>query len=442
MSRENKILPKDWKWVKVSSIAELYRGINYTKDVATNIPSKNKLPILRGNNINGELNFEDLVYVPKELIKTEQLIKKDDIIFAMSSGSKHLVGKTAVAKSDYKGSYGAFCAMLRISDDVNKQYVSYIFKGNSYRKLISEIAKGTNINNLKREHILDFEFPLPPKSTQLAIVSKIEELFSELDKAIEQLKTAQLQLKTYRQSVLKWAFEGKLTKYVRTAVRIHSAPPELSMAAEPEAAYGNSELPEGWKWVKLESIATKITDGEHITPRRTQNGVLLLSARNVQHGYLDLTNVDYVPEEEYIRISKRCKPEHDDILISCSGSVGRVSRVPANLKFSLVRSVALVKLNKEKATAKFFEYLLQSPQLQRQIEKGKKATAQANLFLGPIKNLEVLDCSIEEQNKIVQEIESRLSVADKMEESISQSLQQAEALRQSILKKAFEGRLT
>lgn len=129
----------------------------------------------------------------------------------MSSGSKHLVGKTAVAKADFKGSYGAFCALLRIKEGINKKYISYIFKGNTYRKLISEIAKGTSINNLKREHILDFEFPLPPLETQQAIVSKIEELFSELENGIEDLKTAQLQLKTYRQSVLKWAFEGKLT---------------------------------------------------------------------------------------------------------------------------------------------------------------------------------------------------------------------------------------
>ena len=102
-------LPKNWKIEKVSNIANLIRGINYKKETASNNSFFESLPILRANNINGDLNFEDLVYVPKSLIKSEQLIKKDDIIFAMSSGSKHLVGKTAVAKNDFKGSYGAFC---------------------------------------------------------------------------------------------------------------------------------------------------------------------------------------------------------------------------------------------------------------------------------------------------------------------------------------------
>ena len=107
----------------------------------------------------------------------------------------------------------------------------------------------------------------------------------------------------------------------------------------------------------------------------------------------------------------------------------------------MVRSVALVKLDWENNSSKFFEYLFLSPLLQSQIHKSKKATAQANLFLAPIKNLLVISCSLEEQNQIVQEIETRLSVCDKLNEAIEQSLEKAQALRQSILKKAFEGKL-
>ena len=107
----------------------------------------------------------------------------------------------------------------------------------------------------------------------------------------------------------------------------------------------------------------------------------------------------------------------------------------------MVRSVALVKLDWVKYSSKFYEYLFQSPLLQRQIEKSKKATAQANLFLGPIKNLDIITCPLAEQQLIVDELESKLTVCDKIEETISQSLLQAESLRQSILKKAFEGKL-
>lgn len=260
---------------------------------------------------------------------------------------------------------------------------------------------------------------IPTPEEQELIVSKIEGLFSELDKGIEDLKTAQQQLKIYRQSVLKWAFEGKLTnEKVKDGI-----------------------LPEGWKIIKVGDISLKVTDGEHATPKRTDSGIYLLSARNIQNGYLALSNVDYIPQDEYNRIIKRCNPEEGDILISCSGSIGRICRVPKDLKFGMVRSVALVKMDWSQYDSKYFEYLFQSPILQRQIENGKKATAQANLFLGPIKNLDLIICNLEEQYQVVQEIESRLSVADKVEESIVQSLKQVEALKQSILKKAFNGKL-
>ncbi|MBL7811042.1 MAG: restriction endonuclease subunit S [Bacteroidetes bacterium] len=269
------------------------------------------------------------------------------------------------------------------------------------------------------QFLLKEEIPIPPLPEQAAIVAKIEEIFSELESGKRQLLKAQEQLKVYRQSLLKAAFEGKLTN----------------------DNLKEGELPEGWKWVKLENIATKITDGEHITPRRTSSGFLLLSARNIQNGYLALDNVDYVPEDEYLRIVKRCNPEPGDILISCSGTIGRVCNVPEHMKFVMVRSVALIKLDWVKYSSKFYEYLFQSPILQSQIEKSKKATAQANLFLGPIKNLNILVCSKEEQDIIALEIVNKFTVLEKMEETITQGLQQSEMLRQSILKRAFEGRL-
>jgi type I restriction enzyme S subunit len=415
----NKELPKEWKWEKVSSIAKLFRGINYTKDVASNIPFQEGLPILRGNNINGELNFDDLVYVPKALIKKEQLIRKDDIIFAMSSGSKHLVGKSAVAKDDFNGSYGAFCALLRICEDVNKKYVSYVFKGSSYRKLISEIAKGTNINNLKREHILDFELPLPPKPTQLAIVSKIEELFSELDNGIENLHTAQLQLKTYRQAVLKWAFEGKLTN----------------------ENVEEGELPEGWKNVVLGDVCKNVEYGS-ATKSKERGKVPVLRMGNIQNGRFDWDDLVYTDDDEEIikYILKK-----DDVLFNRTNSAEWVGKTaiykgerPAIFAGYLIRINRIENL----LDANFITYYLNSLEAKKYGNSVRSfGVNQSNINGTKLKSYPVSLPPLEEQTKIVQEIESRLSVADKMEESINQSLQQAEALRQSILKKAFEGRL-
>ena len=403
-------LPKNWKIEKVSNIANLIRGINYKKETASNNSFFESLPILRANNINGDLNFEDLVYVPKSLIKSEQLIKKDDIIFAMSSGSKHLVGKTAVAKNDFKGSYGAFCALLRINEGINKKYVSYIFKGNNYRKLISEIAKGTSINNLKREHILDFEFPLPPLETQQAIVSKIEELFSELDKGIAELKTAQQQLKTYRQSVLKSAFEGKLTN----------------------ENVKDGELPDGWEIKTFDEII-EISKEKH------------KPVINEFKFYIGLEHI----EKNIGKLTSHCGIEEIKTIKSKfkSGEILYGKLRPNLNKVYLAREEGvcstdiLVLKTRKNCNAKFLTQLMLGSDFVNTMSENTNGVNLPRVSTKFILEYKINLPPIEEQHQIVQEIESRLSVADKMEQSIQESLQKAEALRQSILKKAFCGEL-
>jgi type I restriction enzyme, S subunit len=427
----NSALPKDWKVERIGNVANLYRGISYSKDVATNTPSKTQLPILRANNIQGDLNYDDLVYVPRELIKDEQYIKKDDIIFAMSSGSKHLVGKSAVAKNNFDGSYGAFCALLRIKDSINKKYVSFVFQGNAYRKLISEIAKGTNINNLKREHILDFEFPLPPLLEQNRIVAKIEELFSELDKGIESLKTAQQQLKTYRQSVLKWAFEGKLTAEYRSQ----------KLEVRRKEKTGNGELPEGWKWVKLGDIVDGVEYGSAAKSKGTGK-VPVLRMGNIQNGRFDWSDLVYTSDNEEIN---KYLLKKDDVLFNRTNSaelVGKTAIYKGERKAIFAGYLIRINYKKEMLDPNYLTYYLNTWDAKQYGNTIRSfGVNQSNINGTKLKTYPLPIPLLEEQKRIVQEIESRLSVCDKLEETIMVNLQQCESLRQSILKKAFEGKL-
>ena len=395
-------IPKHWQLKKLGEVCQIIMG----QSPPSTTYNKNGigLPFFQG-----KAEFTELYPIAEKWCNApNKIAEPNDILLSVRAP----VGTTNIA--NIKCCIGRGLAAIRYD---NYKYVFYFLK--SIEQELDSKGTGTTFRAISGETIRMTEIPVPPPAEQQAIVAKIEELLSELENGKKQLLTAQQQLKVYRQSLLKWAFEGKLTnKNVK-----------------------EGELPKGWKWMKLGNIATKITDGEHITPRRTSEGFLLLSARNIQNGYLALENVDYVPEDEYLRIVKRCNPKPGDILISCSGTIGRVCRVPKDLKFVMVRSVALVKLDWSIYSSKFYEYLFLSPLLQRHIDKSKKATAQANLFLGPIKNLDVIICPIEEQEQIVSELESKLTVCDKIEETISQSLQQAETLRQSILKKAFEGKL-
>lgn len=154
----------------------------------------------------------------------------------------------------------------------------------------------------------------------------------------------------------------------------------------------------GWNIKTFDKLSYLITDGEHATPRRTVEGIYLLSARNILDHSIQLVDVDYIDQKEYERIAKRVIPQEGDVLISCSGSVGRCCSVPPDLKFQMVRSVALIRF-KEEINPVFAEYMITSDYLQEQINSSKTASSQANLFQGKIKGLKGIVPPIELQNQ-------------------------------------------
>jgi len=142
----------------------------------------------------------------------------------------------------------------------------------------------------------------------------------------------------------------------------------------------------GWGLRSFDDLTVLITDGEHATPKRTSEGIYLLSARNILNHAIRLDDVDYIDQEEYDRIAKRVIPTEGDVLISCSGTVGRCCAVPADLKFQMVRSAALLRFKPE-IKPKFAEYMITSDFIQEQINQSKTASSQANLFQGKIAKL-------------------------------------------------------
>ena len=154
----------------------------------------------------------------------------------------------------------------------------------------------------------------------------------------------------------------------------------------------------GWNIKTFDELSYLITDGEHATPKRTLEGIFLLSARNILNHSLQLADVDYIDQEEYDRISRRIVPQEGDILISCSGTIGRCCSVPADIRFQMVRSAALIRF-KEEIKPIFAEYMITSDYLQEQINSSKTASSQANLFQGKIKALKGFVPPIELQNQ-------------------------------------------
>ena len=146
--------------VKVKDVATFVRGVSYKKEQATKEKKSGYLPLLRANNISaGSLIFDDLVYVPKNLVIESQYVKPGDIIVSMSSGSKAHVGKVALAKQSIDYTFGAFCGKVSPLR-VFPPYLYYLLCDSSFRQHIETICKGTNINNLKQSYIMRYLFHL------------------------------------------------------------------------------------------------------------------------------------------------------------------------------------------------------------------------------------------------------------------------------------------
>lgn len=282
-----------------------------------------------------------------------------------------------------------------------------------------DLDKSTTIPSLAKTDLLQIEFPLPPLAEQQRIVAKIEELFSELDKGIETLKTAQQQLKVYRQAVLKYAFEGKLTN------------PDVK----------ERELPEGWVENNVKQIADSIQYGYTESSSKEQVGPKFLRITDIQDNKVNWADVPYciIKEEEK---AKYLLQSGDLVFARTGATVGKSFLIRGAVPESVFASYLIRVRFPKHISDVYVWYFFQSPVYWKQIIDKSVGTGQPNVNGTRLGELEVVfPESIEEQLKIVQEIESRLSVCDKIEESIEQGLQQAEALRQSILKKAFEGKL-
>jgi type I restriction enzyme S subunit len=480
-------IPSSWLLIDVDDFAFLIRGITYSRNDVIDKPSDGFLPIFRANNIQeSNLTFDDLVFVPKHLINEEQLILEGDIIFAMSSGSKHLVGKSAQAKKSINGSYGAFCAMLRTVNSVSKKYVSYFFLGNEFRRLISEIAKGTNINNLKREHILFSKIPLPPLNEQHRIVSKIEELFSELDNGVANLKLAQNQLKVYRQALLKYAFEGKLTEQWRKennpepaekllerikAERQNRYEQELKdwkaavKAWEKDGKKGRKpgkptkpvdfpplskdildqlpDIPTDWKWIRNNDILYYVTSGSRDWKKYySDTGAYFIRTQDIKTNKLEIENAAFVNLPDNVE-GKRSLVQKGDLLMTITGAnVGKVAYIKEDIPESYVsQSVALMKPVNSRVTPFLHIYFQSDVYGAKMISGLVYGVGRPVLSLENMREAPVTICSFKEQEAIVLEIESQFSIIDNLEKAIESGFQKSEALRQSILKKAFEGKL-
>lgn len=265
-------------------------------------------------------------------------------------------------------------------------------------------AHGSTMLHVNRREFLATKIPLPPLDEQkriAAILDQADELRRKRQRAIDRLN-------------------------------------QLGQAIFHEMFGDPAKNPLGFPVIPLGELASRVTDGEHQTPKRSASGYKLLSARNVRDGYIDFDNVDYVAEDEFRRISKRCLPKRDDILISCSGTIGRTAVVSTDEPFVLVRSAALVVPDHAIVNSTYLAEYLRMPYMFKVMNQAANSSGQPNLFQNQIKRLPIIVPPLPEQlifAKIAAKIRERLLKDQAV------SLQRLDHLFASLQHRAFRGEL-
>ena len=207
-------LPETWKSSTIGEVAEIVRGVTYSKSDTLSATDNDAVPLLRATNLEVDsIDFEDMVYVPKRVVKAQQYLQLDDIFLAASSGSISVVGKSAQVVKTNGETFGAFCAVIR-PKNINPKFLAYWVQSPATRDHWSATAKGTNINNLKPSDISETNIPIPPIDEQNKIVELLEDHLSRLDASVSLVDAMEKQSNGLRRSLLQAAFTGQLTKEV------------------------------------------------------------------------------------------------------------------------------------------------------------------------------------------------------------------------------------
>jgi len=430
-------LPQGWAVTTLGDVASYINGRAFKP---TEWETQG-LPIIRIQNLNNTdatYNYSQVRFEDKYLVRT------GDLLFAWSASLGSFIwrgGDAWLNQHIFK---------VLPYDGVSKWYLHYYLL-----KTITEFYSKTHGSGMVHITSAPFKetcFALPPLAEQHRIVAKIDALFSELDKGVEMLQTVRVQLRTYRQAVLKWAFEGQLTAIWRKEHLMKSADSIkafLSCAADEcvtmntygiDPEFPTPPLPVNWHWISIGSLSKGIEYGTSAKSDKTGK-VIVLRMGNIQNCGFVYDDLAYTSDDAEI---EKYILNKNDVLFNRTNSaelVGKtaiyLSSVPSIFAGYLMRVNQISYIN-----ARYLNYYLNSPNARRCGKIAKTdGVNQANINGKKLARYPFPLCSIDEQAAVVVEIESRLSICDKLEQLVDEILSKAQALRQSILKKAFAGEL-
>lgn len=407
-----------------------------------------------------------------------KLLPKGTILFS----SRAPIGYTVIAKNGLATNQGF--KNLIPTKSLNSEYVYYYFQ--TLKSKAEKVASGTTFLELSATKFSLLPFPLAPILEQQRIVSKIESLFSQLDQAEKGLLKAKQQLEVYKQALLKSAFEGKLTeswrndnnpivaknllqqieeecmllhkqeivKWKDDVLRwekgeIDKKPTRPSKPIIPEKPNNSHlsklwKLPTGWEWTQLGLISfiTKLAGFEYTKYVKYdyEGDLFVIKAENIGTNGFKKTDFSKIRSVSIDHLKRSALKGNELLIVFIGSGTGNVAVVPKDENYFLGPNVGMARPYSG-INSKYLEYFFQSSIGKRILLVTAKAVAQPSLSMSTIRQSPIAITSFEEQNKIVEVIETKLTVLENIEKTINYNLEKVNVFRHSILKKAFLGKL-
>ena len=483
-------LPEGWKTQPLQNLLSYVIGGDWGKD--ENYDDENFILVncIRGaefrNWKNDKASTAALRKIKISSLQNRQIQENDILIEISGGGPEQPVGRTALITKQVLSNFNNpvvctnFLRLIRPNEKINSTFLNYYL---SYfylsGKVIAYQAGSNNLRNLKFKEYERIGIPIPPIETQQAIVNKIESLFDEIDEGIGRLKTAAQQIQQYRQSLLKNAFNGELTKEWRskhadtlpsenellakiqtTREQLHAQQladwqtavsqweqngKEGKKPSKPKAPTqavkfeeNVADLPNGWIWGKLSDLG-ELARGK--SKHRPRNDKKLFGGKYpfIQTGEVRAANrIIKKYEQTYSEFGLEQSKlwQKGTLCITIAANIAET----AFLGFDACFPDSIVGFSASKAVLpEYIELFIKSARTK--IESYAPATAQKNINLNTLENLIVPYCSLTEQTQIVAILESKLTACDQLADELAKQLKKAELLKQTVLKAAFSGSL-
>ena len=470
-------LPEGWIATSLSEIA------SKLVDGSHNPPAKQAtgLPMLSAVNINdNKILFSDFRLITEAGFKQEDQrtkIAPGDVLLTIVGA----IGRTAVVPEGIQQFTLQRSVAVITPVLVPSKFLMYQIESPRVARYFTDNARGTAQKGVYLKTLGATEIWLPPLAEQHRIVAKIEELFSELDQGVDSLKTAREQLKVYRQSLLKNAFEGKLTAAWRAAHRDQletAAALQQRIARERQARHQQQladwqtagqpgpkpkppkplppltaeelaelpELPAGWAWIRLGAANIEVFDGPFGSNLKSSDyvsdGVRVIRLENIGAMEFIENKLSFITSEKYQALEKHTVFPGDLVFSSFVTENVRVAMVPPSIEKAVNKADCFcIRLFGETLLNSYALSFLATRSVYKRLEEEIHGVGRPRINTTQLKNVVIPVCSTDEQRELVALVQEKLSEADQLDQTLATALQQADALRQSILKKAFHGQL-